>query len=49
VASLPAPAGATAVAWSGTDASGAPVRSGLYFVRLDGAGERRLARIAVRR
>jgi hypothetical protein len=49
VSSLPAPAGATAVAWSGTDASGAPVRSGLYFVRLDIAGERRLARIAVRR
>ena len=49
VASLPAPAGATSVAWPGTDAAGAPVRSGLYFVRLDGAGERRLARIAVRR
>jgi hypothetical protein len=49
VASLPAPAGAEAVAWSGVDESGAPVRSGLYFARLDGAGTRRLARIAVRR
>ena len=49
VATIPAPAGASTVTWSGVDASGAPVRSGLYFARLDGAGARRLARIAVRR
>ncbi|MGH7742999.1 MAG: FlgD immunoglobulin-like domain containing protein [Candidatus Eiseniibacteriota bacterium] len=49
VATLPAPAGATAVAWSGRDGSGAPVRSGLYFARLESAGVRRLTRIAVRR
>jgi hypothetical protein len=49
VASIPAPAGAKSVEWSGVDASGTPVRAGLYFARLDGMGARRLARIAVRR
>ena len=49
VATIPAPAGAATVAWSGVDASGTPVRSGLYFARLDAAGTRRLARITVRR
>ena len=49
VATFPAPAGAASAAWSGRDEAGMPVRSGLYFVRLDGAGERRLTRMVVRR
>ena len=49
VATLVAPAGSENVAWSGRDQSGAPVRSGLYFARLDQPGSRRIARIAVRR
>ena len=49
IATLPAPIGATTVAWSGLDESGAPVHSGLYFVRLDSQGLRRLTRLAVRR
>ncbi len=32
------PAGETEIAWDGTDDSGRPVRSGVYFVRLDADG-----------
>jgi hypothetical protein len=37
------PAGETEVVWDGTDDRGSPVRSGIYFVRLD-AGDRTLTR-----
>ncbi|MBM3321279.1 MAG: T9SS type A sorting domain-containing protein [Candidatus Eisenbacteria bacterium] len=37
------PAGETEIVWDGTDDRGSPVRSGVYFVRLD-AGDQTLAR-----
>ena len=49
VATLTAPAGTERLEWSGRDASGVLVRSGLYFARLEEADTRRLARIVIRR
>jgi flagellar hook assembly protein FlgD len=39
------PAGAHRVAWDGRNGQGAPVASGVYFLRLEAAGETRQGRV----
>ena len=41
------PAGTHPVSWDGRDASGSPAASGVYFARLDHAGETRMLRVTL--
>ncbi len=49
VARLEVPRGAASVAWPGTNAAGAPARSGIYFVRLRAEGSEHSVRVVLRR
>ena len=42
-------AGASRLEWDGLDDEGSPVPSGIYFVRLDGATEKRTLRVVITR
>jgi hypothetical protein len=40
-------AGRNEVPWNGTDGEGRPLSAGVYFVRLDAAGETRVSKLAI--
>jgi hypothetical protein len=43
----PRPAGTQLARWDGHDAAGTPAAAGIYFLRLEAAGETRSGRIAL--